>query len=103
MQKEKKKTPDNTDEDKLPNVEEVSEEVSEFIEEAHDTMNTIEYLLETLKSRGRRLDRAHGRDERAVSEGRMASALLTLLAEKAEELRDDATSCKETVEKIINR
>lgn len=102
MQKEKKKTPDNTDEDKLTKVEEVSEEVSEFIEGAHDTKNIIEYLLETLESRGRRLEVVLDDDDFALSEGRIASALLALLAEQGEKLKDEATDYKKNVDKFVN-
>jgi hypothetical protein len=103
MQKEKKKTADNTLEDELTKVQDLSEEVSEFIEVASESKDIIEYLMENLDSLRRRPDPAHDNKERAMSKGRMVIALMALLAEKTEELRDDATSYKETVEKIVNR
>ena len=102
MREEKKKAPGNTDEDELTKAEEISEEVNEFVDGIREIKNAIDYLMDALESKRRRLEVVLNDDDCAVSEGRIASALLALLAEQAEELKNEATDYRKNVDKFVN-
>lgn len=103
MQKEKKKTADNTDDDGLTKVQVVSSEVDDFVEEAYDIKKAIDYLMEAIESLGQRLDLVLDDDDIAVSDGRKASTLFALLAEQAEKLKNEATTHQEYVDRFLNQ
>ena len=102
MQEEKRKAPDNTDENDFSKVQEVSMEVDEFLEDSCDIKDAIDDLMKAVGSIGERLEMVLD-DELAVSEGRLARTLLALLAEQAEKLKNEATSYKNNLEKFVNK
>lgn len=102
MQKEKKKTPDNADEDDLTKVQEVSAELYDFFEFTCDIRDAINYLMNSIDSIVDRLEDVLDDDEMAVEEGRIASTLLALLAEQAEKLKKEATSHKYNLQKFVS-
>jgi hypothetical protein len=92
MQKDEKKTPDNTNEDDLTKVQQVSAALYDFSEVTSDFRYAINYLMDAIDSIVDRLEDVLDDDEMAEKENRTARTLLVLLAEQAEKLKNEAIS-----------
>jgi hypothetical protein len=102
MREEKKKAPENTDERKRIKVEKVLVAVEDFVDMSGDIKDAIDYLTGAIESIRQRLEDVLNDDELAVGHGRIARTLLTLLAEQAGKLKNEARMCEEKLEDFMD-
>ena len=89
MQEKKTQKRDSSDRGKLPKAQAACEEMETFLGMTRDTNDAIGCLMYTIESIWDHLDEQVA-DDLAEAETRRTCALLTLLAEKADKLKNHA-------------